>query len=100
MPSGSAVRNRSPIATVTTPRGPVHVARQEMRGVQGRRGWQWFWVARRGASRDWAQATPAREAIRRAVLLAGGAAPGWLADAAASAEAQIVAGDPPPTDGA
>jgi hypothetical protein len=39
MPGNGAVRNRSQRAAVTTPRGPVEVIRQEMRGLERGLGW-------------------------------------------------------------
>ena len=87
--AGSSVRNRSIIATVSTPRGRIDVARQEMYGIKRERGWQLFWVARRTGTHDWHQATTAREAIRRATLLAAKKPPAWLNGAAANAEGQI-----------
>ena len=59
MASGSAVRNRSEIVTVVTPRGHVEVARQEMRGLRRGSGWRWFWVARRSGKADWCEASTA-----------------------------------------
>jgi hypothetical protein len=86
----SAVRNRSETVTVQTPRGAVEVVRQEMRGLQRGSGWTWFWIARRRGQSDWRQASTAREAIRRATLIAPRKPPRWLAEATGSAERQIV----------
>jgi hypothetical protein len=86
---GTAVRNRSATVTVQTPRGPVEVVRQEMRGLRQRSSWTTFWLARRKGRNDWAQADTAREAIRRATLLAPRKPPPWLAEAAADAERMI-----------
>jgi hypothetical protein len=88
MPAGSAVRNRSEVATVPTPRGPVDVLRQEMRGLR-QHGWTWFWLARRSGQTDWCQATTARDAIRKATLLPSRKPPAWLPEAARSAESQL-----------
>jgi hypothetical protein len=90
MAAGSAVRNRSQIVTVTTPRGPVEVARQEMRGLRQGSSWRWFWIARRKGRTDWSDATTVREAIRRATLLPPHKPPAWLRDAAYEAEGRIV----------
>jgi hypothetical protein len=89
MAAGSAVRNRSETVTVQTPRGPVEVLRQEMRGLRQRNAWTTFWLARRKGRNDWAEADTAREAIRRATLLPPRKPPPWLADAAADAERLI-----------
>jgi hypothetical protein len=89
MAAGTAVRNRSATVTVKTPRGPVEVVRQEMRGLRQRSSWTTFWVARRKGRNDWAQADSAREAIRRATLLAPRKPPSWLLAAAADAERLI-----------
>jgi hypothetical protein len=89
MRAGSAVRNRSEIATIATPRGPVDVLRQEMKGLQQRGSWTWFWLARRTGQTDWCQATTAREAIRKATLLPSRKPPAWLREAAATADAQL-----------
>ena len=97
MASGSAVRNRSEIVTVATPRGHVEVARQEMRGLRRGSGRTWFWLARRKGNADWCEASTAREAIRRATLLPPRKPPPWLGEAAADAERQIMtAPDEPP----
>jgi hypothetical protein len=90
MAGGGAVRNRSQIVTVTTPRGSVEVARQEVHGLRKGEQWQWFWVARRKGRVDWSEASTVREAIRRAILLPARKPPGWLAEAAVEAERQII----------
>lgn len=89
MAAGTAVRNRSATVTVKTPGGPVEVVRQEMRGLRQRSSWTTFWLARRKGRNDWAQADTAREAIRRATLLAPRKPPPWLLEAAADAERMI-----------
>jgi hypothetical protein len=91
MPAGGAIRNRSETVTVVTPRGEVVVARQEMRGLRRGTAWTWFWLARRKASSGWSEASTAREAIRRAMLLPPGKLPGWLNEAAAEAERELTA---------
>jgi hypothetical protein len=78
MSGNSAVRNRSEPVTVLTPRGPVEIVRQEMRGLKRSLGWQWFWLARRRGQQDWREATTALEAIRKAVLLPPRKPPTWL----------------------
>ena len=88
--AGSAVRNRSEIVTVVTPRGPVEVLRQEMRGVRQSSSWTWFWVARRKGGGDWSEASTVREAIRKATLLPARKPPAWLRDAAVEVEKQII----------
>jgi hypothetical protein len=93
MPAGSAVRNRSETVTVVTPRGEVDVARQEMRGLRRSSSWTWFWLARRRGTNGWSEASTAREAIRRAILLAPGKHPAWLNDAAAKAERELTAAE-------
>jgi hypothetical protein len=93
MPAGSAVRNRSETVTVVTPRGEVEVARQEMRGVRRSSSWTWFWLARRRGASGWSEATIAREAIRRAILLSPGKVPAWLSEAAAQAERELTAAE-------
>jgi hypothetical protein len=87
--AGTAVRNRSATVIVQTPRGPVDVVRQEMRGLRHRSSWTTFWLARRKGRNDWAEADTAREAIRRATLLAPRKPPPWLLEAAAEAERMI-----------
>ena len=99
MARGSAVRNRSESVTVGTPRGSVEVARQEMRGLR-RGAWGWFWLARRAGNVDWHEATTPAEAIRRATLLPARKPPEWLRQAAATAEAQVLADTPPTPDSA
>jgi hypothetical protein len=94
--SGSAVRNRSEIVTVVTPRGHVEVARQEMRGLPRASGWAWFWVARRKGLGEWCDGSTAREAIRRATLLPPRKPPAWLGEAAADAERLIMTAPEPP----
>jgi hypothetical protein len=66
MARGSAVRNRSESVTVGTPRGPVEVGRQQVRGLRRNSGWTWFWMARRAGNVDWHEATtsPRRSAGR------------------------------------
>jgi hypothetical protein len=89
MAAGSAIRNRSQIVTVVTPRGAVEVARQEVRGLRQGSSWQWFWIARRQGRVDWSEASTVREAIRRAMLLPPRKPPAWLGNAATEAERQI-----------
>jgi hypothetical protein len=91
MPAGSAVRNRSETVTLMTPRGEVEVVRQEMRGLRRGSSWRWFWLAHRRGSGGWSEASTAREAIRRAMLLPPRKLPAWLNDAAAQAEREITA---------
>ena len=91
MARGGAVRNRSEIITVPTPRGPVEVVRQEMQGLNQRRSWTWFWLARRKGKTDWSEASTAVEAIRRATLVRPGKPPSWLDDVGAQAERALVA---------
>ena len=76
-----------------TPRGPVEVLRQEVRGLRRNSGWTWFWMARRAGHRDWHEAATPAEAIRRAILLPARKPPGWLREAAATAEEQLLADD-------
>lgn len=78
---------------MTTPRGSVEVARQEMRETRRNSGWRWFWMARRAGHVDWHEATTAAEAIRRAILLPARKLPPWLREAAATAEQQLLAED-------
>ena len=89
MARGSAVRNRSEIVAVSTPRGPVEVVRQEMQGLKQRRSWTWFWLARRKGKTDWSEASTAPEAIRRATLLPPGKPPAWLRDVAEEVESKM-----------
>ncbi len=91
MARGSAIRNRSESVTVGTPRGPVEVVRQEVRGRRRNTGWTWFWVARRAGHTDWHEASTPAEAIRRAILLPARKPPAWLREAAATAEQQLLA---------
>lgn len=93
MPQGTAVRNRFEPAIIATPRGPVEVVRQQMRGLRGGSAWTWSWVARRKGKVDWSEGPTAQEAIRRATLLPAGKPPGWLAKAASDAERQLVANE-------
>jgi hypothetical protein len=88
--SASAVRNRSEIVTVMTPRGPVDVVRQEVRGIRQAKSWAWFWIARRKGRSDWSEASTAREAIRMATLLPPRKPPSWLLEAALEAERKIM----------
>ena len=60
MPQGTSVRNRSEPAIIATPRGPVQVVRQEMRGLRRGSGWTWFWLARRKGKVDWSRRRPLR----------------------------------------
>lgn len=97
MPAGSASRNRSPIVSVSTPRGRIDVMHQEMRGLGKRSGWHLFWLARRSGSHSWAEANTPQEAIRRAALLPAKKPPAWLDAAVSDAEQQIaVAGEDNP----
>jgi hypothetical protein len=57
-------------------------------------------MARRAGHVDWQQATTPAEAIRRAILLPARKPPEWLREAAASAEAQLLADNPPEAGGA
>jgi hypothetical protein len=86
----AAVRNRSARVTVPTPRGPVEVVRQEVRGLRRTSGWVWRWAARRAGRQDWCEASTARQAIRRATLMPPRGRAGWLEQAAAAAEQQIL----------
>jgi hypothetical protein len=81
--------------TVGTPRGPVEVVRQEMRGLRRGSGWTWFWLARRAGHNDWHEASTPAEAIRRAILLPARKPPAWLREAGATAEQQLLADDRP-----
>ena len=78
-----------------TPRGPVEVVRQQMRGLRRNTGWTWFWMARRAGHVDWHEATTPAEAIRRAILLPARKPPVWLREAAATAEQQLLTGGRP-----
>jgi hypothetical protein len=95
MARGSAVRNRSNPVTVGTPRGPVEVTRQEVRGLRRNSGWTWSWAARRAGRLDWQEASTPAEAIRRAILLPARKPPAWLREAAATAEQQLLAESSP-----
>jgi hypothetical protein len=57
-------------------------------------------MARRAGNVDWHEATTPAEAIRRAILLPARKPPEWLRQAAATAEAQVLADNPPEADGA
>jgi hypothetical protein len=83
--ASSNVRNRSETLTVSSPRGPVEVVRQQWRSQKSNSRWEGEWMARRSGQRQWRQATSAREAIRQATLLAAGK----LAQAAAQAEREL-----------
>jgi hypothetical protein len=76
------------------------VARQQVRELRRNGGWTWSWMARRAGTLDWQQASTPAEAIRRAILLPARKPPGWLRQAAAHAEEQLLADDPPDGDGA
>jgi hypothetical protein len=89
MAAGSAVRNRSETVTVMTPRGPVEVVRQQVRGIRQGSSWRWFWLARRTGRGDWSEASTTREAIRKATLLPPRKPAAWLLEAATEAERQI-----------
>jgi hypothetical protein len=77
--------------TVATPRGEVEILRQEMRGLRRGSSWKWFWLARRRGSAGWSEASTAREAIRRAILLPPRKLPAWLNEATAEAERELTA---------
>ena len=100
MARGTAVRNRSESVTVSTPRGGVEVARQQVRGARRNTGWNWFWMARRAGNVDWHEASTPAEAIRRAILLPARKPPAWLREAAATAEQELLADNPPEPDSA
>jgi hypothetical protein len=89
MREGTAVRRRSEPVIIATPRGPVEVARQQIRGLRRGSGWTWVWVARRQGKVDWVEGSTAQEGIRRATLLPAGKPPGWLTKAAADAETRL-----------
>ena len=57
-------------------------------------------MARRAGNVDWHEATTPAEAIRRAILLPARKLPEWLRQAAATAEAQVLADNPPEADSA
>jgi len=99
--AGRSIANRSEAVTVSTPRGPVEVVRQQWRSQRAGSRWQWEWLARRGGQRDWKQGSTAREAIRRATLLAPGKQPGWPTVAVAEAERRLIAqaAEPPEDPG-
>jgi hypothetical protein len=82
------LRNR-----LLTPRGEVEVAHQEIRGRRRSSSWRWFWLARRRGASEWREASTAREAIRRAILLSPGKLPAWLNEAAAEAERELTAAE-------
>jgi hypothetical protein len=65
-----------------------------MRGLRRGSSWTWFWLARRKGSSGWSEASTAREAIRRAILLSPGKLPAWLNHAAAEAERELTAAEP------
>jgi hypothetical protein len=103
--AGRAVANRSEPLTVTTPRGPVEVVRQQWRSQRAGSRWAWEWLARRGGQRDWKRGSTAREAIRQATLLPPGKQPGLtaaVADAerALSSQPAEPAEDPPASEDA
>ena len=52
-------------------------------------------MARRAGNRDWHEASTSAEAIRRAILLPARKPPEWLRLTAASAEAELLADNPP-----
>lgn len=89
--SRSAARKRSEIVTVVTPRGPVDVMHQQMRGLRKGSGWRTFWCARRAGKKDWTEATTAQEAIRKATLLPPRKRASWLDRAVAEARSQLQA---------
>jgi hypothetical protein len=62
-----------------------------MRGLRRGSGWTWFWMAGRAGNVDWHEASTPAEAIRRAILLSARKPPGWLREAAATAEQQLLA---------
>jgi hypothetical protein len=64
-----------------------------MRGLRRGSSWTWFWLARRAGTSGWSEASTAREAIRRAILLSPGKLPAWLNEAAAEAERELTAGE-------
>jgi hypothetical protein len=81
------------MVTVVTPRGEVEVVRQEARGLRRGSSWKWFWLARRRGSGGWSEASTAREAIRRAMLLPPGKLAARVNEAAAEAERQLTAAE-------
>jgi hypothetical protein len=82
-------RNRSETLTLSSPRGPVEVVRQQWRSQKSSSRWELERMARRSGQRQWRQATSAREAIRQATLLAAGKQSAWLPPAAAQAEREL-----------
>jgi hypothetical protein len=73
--AGRAVANRSEPITVSTPRGPVKVVRQQWHSQRAGSRWQWEWLARSGGQRDWKQgSTAARSDPSGDVAAAGEAA--------------------------
>jgi hypothetical protein len=82
-----SVVNGSRIIAVLTPSGEVEVTRLQWRSVDPNS--RWVWVARRRGEVDWCRGASAREVIGRAVQLEGGPWPGWLAEAAGSAEREL-----------
>jgi hypothetical protein len=104
--AGRAVASRSEPITISTPRGPVEVVRQQWRSQRAGSRWQWEWLARRSGQRDWKQGSTAREAIRQATLLPSGKQPGWLTAAVDEAERGVSAqptelpADPPTSEDA
>jgi hypothetical protein len=74
--------------------------RQEVRGLRRNGGWTWFWAARRAGRQDWQEANTPAEAIRRAILMPARKPPAGLRQAAAIAEARVLADNPPDADGA
>jgi hypothetical protein len=95
VPAGRADRNRSEVVTVQTPRGAVDVMHQESRGLGKQRLAQILARTTRRQARLGASHHP-REAIRRAMLLPAGKAPGWLKVAAAEAERKLDLPEPVP----
>ena len=104
--AGRAVANRSDTITVSTPRGPVEVVRQQWRSQRARSRWEWEWLARRAGQRNWKEGSTAREAIRQATLLPPGKHPGRLtavveeAERGVSAQSAELAADPPASEDA
>ena len=96
--AGSSIRDRSEPVTVTAPRGPVEVIRQQWRSQRSGGRWQWEWLARRAGQRDWRQGPTAREAIRQAALPPPGKQPGWLNAAVSEAERGLISQPAEPSD--
>jgi hypothetical protein len=71
MARGSAVRNCSDPVTVDTPRGPVEVMREQVRGLRRNSGWRWFWAARRVGRLDWQEASTPRRGDSQGDPVAG-----------------------------